>query len=118
MSLEKDTVEIKKLFEQDDLLFKPALPENLAKRIEQRVSNRKPTEDFCPHCKADLRSETIGVYSKEIEESTVGIYWNSRSGMWEWGDRNYGNGEITGFFCGKCDGKVKREKDFDLEDSL
>lgn len=127
MSLEKDTSEIKKLFETDPDIyfspFKPATPDNLAKRKEERdlamAARRQSGEDMCPHCKADLRVE--GVYSQEKEIKTTSIEWRDDKQVWEYGDTDYGDGQSTdfdGYYCGKCGNILQHETDFDLESML
>jgi len=112
MSLERDTTAIKELVEAG--LFKPATPEQVANRRPPR----SPGEDICPHCKADLRGENNGVYESQTVSETVGIYWEEHRQAWEYSDTEAGNIHHVGYFCNKCDGKLKNKVDFDKEGML
>jgi len=127
MSLENDITAIKKLTEAD--LFKPADDASLTHRRDDEELKRKAREvarkagtdktDFCPHCGQDLRSSDYGVYEEGSESYWQSAGWDERRETWEWGDRETsGNTVSKGWFCGKCQNKLKKGIDFDIEGDL
>ena len=123
MSFEKDATQIKILVEQDEL-FKAASPENLdvrhehARQAKEAEMATRGSMDFCPHCNADLREETIGV-TEELQETVYHqLYWDEDHKTWQYGDSDYGNNRHIGFFCNKCNEKIKHIVNFDAEDTI
>jgi len=93
---------LKKL--QEDI-FKPANPEELTKRKEDRLKELKQNPVLCPGCGDDLREN--GIIVLETDYRGIDYQFNWSSGEWEYGESDSYDSEITGWEC-KCGKYIDR----------
>ena len=108
-------------------VFKPATEEEVGQRQEAakaiRDARRRELEkklgrklDTCPKCGVDLRDEENGIYADVTEYTTETLYYEEKYESWEYGDSDTHDSETTGYHCNRCDGDLKRGRDFDYQE--